>query len=454
MGACCSTKKEKKEGLMDDEEERENFNLEEENDTLEGDHGSRVRLRGPSQYTSMFTERGRKGVNQDTMTIWEGFGGEEGQVFCGVFDGHGPSGHKVALQIRDILPAKLSLELNQSNQNGGDQASIPSPNNDIYNAETDYIVDTVNKDDAFHHTFSLWKAGFLKAFQDTDKELSLDSNIDSFYSGTTAVTILRQGEHLMIANLGDSRAVLCSRDNRNHPFPVQLSVDLKPSIPSEAERIRSRKGRVMAMEKEPNVSRVWMPEENCPGLAMARAFGDFCLKDYGLISVPQVSYKKLTSRDEFVVLATDGVWDVLSNREVVKIVASASAKKRSIAAKVLVDHAIHAWRTKYPKSRIDDCAVICLFLKPQSSTSNFSQDVVKEGVTPRALTQSRTVKTTDQSCGFSEVSEPGMSPASTNWSAVEGFSSLITAVNLPRSASDAMTGRKILSMEEEAEKPK
>jgi len=40
---------------------------------------------------------------------------------------------------------------------------------------------------------------------------------------------------------------------------------------------------------------------------MARAFGDFCLKEYGLISVPDVSYRKLTEQDEFVVLASDGV---------------------------------------------------------------------------------------------------------------------------------------------------
>lgn len=40
---------------------------------------------------------------------------------------------------------------------------------------------------------------------------------------------------------------------------------------------------------------------------MARAFGDFCLKDFGLISVPDVSFRQLTEKDEFVVLATDGV---------------------------------------------------------------------------------------------------------------------------------------------------
>lgn len=50
-----------------------------------------------------------------------------------------------------------------------------------------------------------------------------------------------------------------------------------------------------------------MPDEDCPGLAMARAFGDFCLKDYGLTSIPEISYRKLTREDQFVVLATDGV---------------------------------------------------------------------------------------------------------------------------------------------------
>lgn len=50
-----------------------------------------------------------------------------------------------------------------------------------------------------------------------------------------------------------------------------------------------------------------MPNEDCPGLAMSRAFGDFCLKDYGLISDPDVFYQKITKQDEFVVLATDGV---------------------------------------------------------------------------------------------------------------------------------------------------
>jgi serine/threonine protein phosphatase PrpC len=43
------------------------------------------------------------------------------------------------------------------------------------------------------------------------------------------------------------------------------------------------------------------------GLAMSRAFGDFCLKSHGLICKLEVYYRKLTEKDEFLVLATDGV---------------------------------------------------------------------------------------------------------------------------------------------------
>ncbi|KAJ0454246.1 putative PPM-type phosphatase domain, protein phosphatase 2C family [Helianthus annuus] len=73
---------------------------------------------------------------------------------------------------------------------------------------------------------------------------------------------------------------------------------------------------------------------------MSRAFGDFCLKDYGLISVLNVYYHKLTDHHEFMVLATNGVWDVLKNDEVLKI--NGSMNNRSMAARSVVDHAVKA----------------------------------------------------------------------------------------------------------------
>ena len=99
---------------------------------------------------------------------------------------------------------------------------------------------------------------------------------------------------------------------------------------------------------------------------MSRAFGDFVLKDSGLISVPEVSYHRITDHDQFVVLATDGVWDVLSNNQVVTIVASAP---RSSAAKLVVEAAVQAWKTKIPNSKPDDCTAVCLFFHSNTITS-------------------------------------------------------------------------------------
>lgn len=79
----------------------------------------------------------------------------------------------------------------------------------------------------------------------------------------------------------------------------------------ETERIVQCHGRVFCLEDEPGVHRVWLPDGESPGLAMSRAFGDYCVKEYGLISVPEVTHRTITSRDQFVVLATDGVWNFL-----------------------------------------------------------------------------------------------------------------------------------------------
>ena len=75
----------------------------------------------------------------------------------------------------------------------------------------------------------------------------------------------------------------------------------------EVERIVQCRGRVFCLNDEPGVHRIWLPDEECPGLAMSRAFGDYCVKGFGLISVPEVTQRHITSRDQFVVLATDGV---------------------------------------------------------------------------------------------------------------------------------------------------
>ncbi|GAU31170.1 hypothetical protein TSUD_315950 [Trifolium subterraneum] len=65
-------------------------------------------------------------------------------------------------------------------------------------------------------------------------------------------------------------------------------------------------GRAFSLQDEPEVYRIRLPFDDAPGLTMATAFGGFCLKEYGVISIPEFSHRLLTYRDQFIVLASDG----------------------------------------------------------------------------------------------------------------------------------------------------
>ncbi|KAJ3694645.1 hypothetical protein LUZ60_000022 [Juncus effusus] len=325
---------------------------------------------GSSHVACLHTQQGKKGTNQDAMIVWEDFGSQTDTIFCGVFDGHGPNGHFVARKVRNSLPLKISTQWKKPiDQNGTQNTENNNLSGSMNSDETGSVVSLEDElsdgDEKMPEIYLPIKRAFEKASKLMDKELKLHPSIDCICSGCTAVTILKQGQDLIIGNIGDSRAVLATKDKNNRLIPMQLTVDLKPNLPREEERIRKCKGRVFALQDEPDVARVWLPNNDSPGLAMARAFGDFCLKDYGLISVPDISHYRLSRNDQFLILATDGVWDALSNKEAIEIVGSAPS--RSTAARALVDCAVRSWRHKYPTSKIDDCAAICLFFDPQTS---------------------------------------------------------------------------------------
>ncbi|TVU05288.1 hypothetical protein EJB05_48446 [Eragrostis curvula] len=362
----------------------------------------RMCANGSSAAACLHTQQGRKGTNQDAMVVWESFNSND-SVFCGVFDGHGPYGHFVAKKVRDSLPVKLLTQWKTSangdtspHQNGSIAGSINSE--ETAPAVDDEWIESFDGDESekIPEMFLPLKQSYYKAFKSMDKELKLHPTVDCFCSGSTAVTLVKQGSDLVIGNLGDSRAIMGTRDASNNLTAVQLTVDLKPNLPKEAARIQQCKGRVFALQDEPEVSRVWLPNNDSPGLAMARAFGDFCLKDYGLISVPEISYRRLTEKDEFIILATDGVWDVLSNKEAVDIIASAPS--RATAARALVDCAVRSWRLKFPTSKSDDCAVVCLFLDHEKSPDLVAESKPEETPQPSG----EEVLTTDASAEVDE----------------------------------------------------
>nr|ACG28708.1 protein phosphatase 2C containing protein [Zea mays] len=385
-----------------------------------------------SAAASLYTMQGRKGVNQDAMVVWENFGSKDDTIFCGVFDGHGPNGHLVAKRVRDLLPVKLSANLGKGECKEISTSDVKSGT--TKGVATEHRVEDTDaspgneENGEYPEFFTALRASFLQAFYVMDRDLKAHRNIDCEFSGTTAVTVIKQGQNLIIGNLGDSRAVLGTRGEHNQLVALQLTVDLKPSIPSEAERIRQQSGRVFSLPDEPDVVRVWLPTFNSPGLAMARSFGDFCLKKYGIISMPDVFYHRITDKDEFVVLATDGVWDVLSNAEAVSIISNAPSQ--ASAARFLVEKAHRAWRTRYPTSKTDDCAVVCLFLKTVAASTS-SSAVTKDSVKNREMSNGKhslAVKT-------STKVPANLVTAKDEWSFVDGSSGCVALPTLPEPTS-------------------
>ncbi|XP_031484462.1 probable protein phosphatase 2C 24 isoform X1 [Nymphaea colorata] len=121
--------------------------------------------------------------------------------------------------------------------------------------------------------------------------------------GSTAVVAVIAPDVVVVANCGDSRAVLC-RSGR----PVPLSTDHKPDQADELARIEASGGRVIYL----NGPRVYGI------LAMSRAIGDKYLKPI-VSSEPEVTITERSSNDECLILASDGLWDVLPNDVVCKV---------------------------------------------------------------------------------------------------------------------------------------
>ena len=102
-----------------------------------------------------------------------------------------------------------------------------------------------------------------------------------------------------------------------------LSYDLKPTLALEKKRIYKNGGIVEKLkENDGNMNgppRVWVKNEKYPGLAMSRSIGDFIASSVGVIPDPEIIEYTLDTNSRYMVLATDGIWEFLSNEKVMKI---------------------------------------------------------------------------------------------------------------------------------------
>lgn len=145
-----------------------------------------------------------------------------------------------------------------------------------------------------------------KAFLGADLLLADEQSISSS-CGTTALTALILGRHLLVANAGDCRAVLCKRG-----VAVDMSQDHRPSYLPERKRVEELGG--------------YIDDGYLNGyLSVTRALGDWDLKlplgsASPLTAEPDVQVVTLTEEDEFLIIGCDGIWDVMSSQDAVSLV--------------------------------------------------------------------------------------------------------------------------------------
>jgi len=147
-----------------------------------------------------------------------------------------------------------------------------------------------------------------------DEDEDEDDVPDMPQSGSTSVVAVVRGNELTVANAGDSRGVLCRRDKEGRKA-IDLSEDHKPTLESEMTRIKNAGGFVA--DGRVNGS-----------LALSRAIGDMEFKqsphlpakDQVISACPDITVRKLEAGDEFMVLACDGIWDVMTSQECIDYV--------------------------------------------------------------------------------------------------------------------------------------
>ncbi|KAK1575733.1 hypothetical protein Q3G72_007889 [Acer saccharum] len=194
----------------------------------------------------------------------------------------------------------------------------------------------------------------LEAFVRTDAVFrnELDSHRKSkrviqkdWHPGCTAVVALIVRNRLFVANAGDCRVILC---RGGHPYA--LSRDHVASCLEERERVVNAGGQVK-----------WQVDTWRVGpaaLQVTRSIGDDDLKP-AVTAEPEITETVLSSEDEFLVMASDGLWDVVSNEEAVNIIRD-TVKEPGMCSKRLATEAAE-------RGSKDNITVIVIFLRPVST---------------------------------------------------------------------------------------
>ena len=317
-------------------------------------HPSVRQLRHGSIRYSYLTQRGYykddlDKASQDAFKIMPSLDGKSTALAAGVFDGHGEYGDDCAGFVEENIEELL----------------IAARSNTGLFEQPEERVRTF-----FRATYNKLNDGLHGA-----------DDFDDRVSGTTAVVALIEDGDCWVANTGDSRAIVGTMvDGALVGQP--LSKDHSPFDSAERVRIRGKGGEIMsvgqrqrgespsddywdvdlsgrdASQKFPQ-PRVWAAGKDEPACAFSRSLGDAVAESLGVICEPDVTRTVLGPEHRFVFLASDGIWEFMSNQEVCDIV-GAHLDDPTYACRLVVAEAYRHWMT-YDTGTDDITAVLlCL----------------------------------------------------------------------------------------------
>ena len=240
-----------------------------------------------------FAGPGIKKTNQDNFFIYNNFNNNPNNLYLGVCDGHGMFGQDVSGYLVNTLPQNMNINLLSSNINLSTESLI----------KLEPII--------------------ISTFNSTNVDMTQDERVDSSFSGSTCVSLFFTPNRLICANVGDSRCILGKYDG-NKWKSKNLSRDQKPSEKDEYERVIKSGGRIESFKDENGnfigPERVWLKDEDVPGLAMSRSFGDEIAHTVGVITEPEINEYFFLKEDKFIIIASDGLWEFISSEECVEMV--------------------------------------------------------------------------------------------------------------------------------------
>lgn len=304
----------------------------------------------------------RKAENQDTAIIIENFMNNKKNTFVGVFDGHGMHGKMVSAFVRDLLPKVLEGYLSVIKE----KKKIPLKGENVPTlAENIPHIDSGNPQNITELRKKLvTPVDALKlAFEYVDQKLVEAHGNQVVFSGSTGTVVVIIGATMYVANAGDSRCVLAQKTLRQSVcFCGQkietdiktISVDHRPDLSSERLRIIDYGGYVKpslnSTGRHVGCARIYQKNNRIPGLAVSRGFGDVLATSLGCIVTPDVEVIHLNTSHAYTMLGSDGVWDVMRNSTVRKIISGVKQKKamsseehRKLISEVLMKKVLQEW---------------------------------------------------------------------------------------------------------------